>query len=76
MVWKFGQILQRKRKIQQVLVYNGIKPEQMESVPAGNVLAISGLDIDVGETITVKEQTPLKKLNICFSQLLQNQLKS
>src|SRR3990172_8524997 len=44
-------------RIQQVLVYNGIKPEQLDSVPAGNVLTISGLNVDVGETITIKPQT-------------------
>jgi len=45
-----------KQKIQQVLVYNGIKPEQLESVPAGNVLAISGITSETGETITSSPQ--------------------
>ncbi len=43
----------RSGRIQQVIVYNGIKPEQFEEVPAGNVLGIVGLkDIAAGETIT------------------------
>src|SRR3989339_848638 len=41
--------LKSPAKIQQVLVYNGIKPEQLESVPAGNVLAITGINAEVGE---------------------------
>ncbi len=41
-----------KQRVQQVLIYNGIKPEQMEEIPAGNVLAIGGIVGDVGETIT------------------------
>ncbi|MBS3084974.1 elongation factor EF-2 [Candidatus Pacearchaeota archaeon] len=57
-------------KIQQVLVYNGIKPEQLESVPAGNVLAISGIDIDVGETITEKEQTPFEEIKHLFQPVI------
>jgi len=45
-------------RIQQVLVYNGVKPEQLEKVPAGNVLAIVGIkDIFVGETIS---KTPVE----------------
>ena len=60
----------KKGRIQQVLIYNGIKPEQMESVPAGNVLAISGLDIDVGETITVKEQMPFEEIKHLFQPVI------
>ncbi|KHO45414.1 MAG: hypothetical protein QJ16_C0020G0005 [archaeon GW2011_AR1] len=57
-------------KIQQVLVYNGIKPEQLESVPAGNVLAISGVDVDVGETITQKEQTSFEEIKHIFQPVI------
>ncbi len=57
-------------KIQQVLVYNGIKPEQLESVPAGNVLAISGLNLDVGETISEKEQTPFEEIKHIFQPVI------
>jgi len=57
-------------KIQQVLVYNGIKPEQLESVPAGNVLAVSGLNIDVGETITEKEETPFEEIKHIFQPVI------
>ncbi|MBS3094432.1 elongation factor EF-2 [Candidatus Pacearchaeota archaeon] len=57
-------------KIQQVLVYNGIKPEQLEEVPAGNVLAISGLNVDVGDTITQKEQTPFEEIKHLFQPVI------
>ena len=57
-------------RIQQVLVYNGIKPEQMESVPAGNVLAISGLNADVGDTITVKPQTAFEEIKHLFQPVI------
>ncbi len=60
----------KKAKIQQVLVYNGIKPEQLDSVPAGNVLAISGVNVDVGETITVDEQTPFEELKHIFQPVI------
>ncbi len=57
-------------KIQQVLVYNGIKPEQLDSVPAGNVLAVSGLNLDVGETITTKEQTAFEEIKHIFQPVI------
>jgi len=57
-------------RIQQVLVYNGIKPEQLESVPAGNVLAISGLNVDVGETITLKPQTAFEEIKHLFQPVI------
>lgn len=60
----------KKSRIQQVLVYNGIKPEQLENVPAGNVLAVSGLDVDVGETVTLTEQTPFEEIKHLFQPVI------
>jgi len=57
-------------KIQQVLIYNGIKPEQMESVPCGNVLAISGLNADVGDTITINPQTAFEEIRHIFQPVI------
>jgi elongation factor 2 len=57
-------------KIQQVFVYNGIKPEQLDEVPAGNVLAISGLNVDVGETITLTPQTPFEEIKHLFQPVI------
>ncbi|MEK6819796.1 MAG: GTP-binding protein, partial [Nanoarchaeota archaeon] len=57
-------------RIQQVFVYNGIKPEQLDSVPAGNVLAISGLNADVGETVTLKQQTPFEEIKHLFQPVI------
>jgi len=60
----------KKSRVQQVLVYNGIKPEQLESVPAGNVLAMVGLNADVGDTITVGEQTPFEEIKHIFKPVI------
>ena len=57
-------------RIQQVFVYNGIKPEQLDSVPAGNVLAISGLNADVGETVTLRETTPFEEIKHLFQPVI------
>ena len=52
----YSTLTKRKSRIQQVLVYEGIKPKQLESVPAGNVIALVGLNTEVGDTITSDEQ--------------------
>ncbi len=57
-------------KIQQVLIYNGIRPEQLESAPAGNVLAVSGLNLEVGETITLNEQNPFEEIRHIFQPVI------
>lgn len=57
-------------RIQQVFVYNGVKPEQMESVPSGNVLAVSGLNADVGDTITLNQQTPFEEIRHIFQPVI------
>ncbi|MEK6898363.1 MAG: elongation factor EF-2 [Nanoarchaeota archaeon] len=66
----YANIAKKTSRIQQVLVYNGIKPEQIEAVPAGNVLAISGLNVDVGETLTVREQTPFEEIKHLFQPVI------
>ena len=66
----YSNLNKKNYRIQQVLVYNGIKPEQMESVPAGNVLAISGLNCDVGDTITINEQIPFEEIKHIFQPVI------
>jgi elongation factor 2 len=60
----------KKQKIQQVLIYNGIKPEQMEEVPAGNVLAITGIVSQPGETITINLQEPFESIKHIFDPVI------
>ena len=60
----------KKQKIQQVLVYNGIKPEQLEEVPAGNVLAITGIISQPGETITLEPQEAFENIRHIFDPVI------
>lgn len=60
----------KKQKIQQVLVYNGIKPESMAEVPAGNVLAITGINSQPGETITINPQEPFESIKHIFDPVI------
>ncbi len=60
----------KMQKIQQVLVYNGIKPEQMEEVPAGNVIAITGLVSSPGETVTLAPQESFENIKHIFDPVI------
>jgi elongation factor 2 len=66
----YANNLKKKGRIQQLFVYNGIKPEQLEQVPAGNVLAVSGLNIDVGETLTINEQRAFEEIKHIFQPVI------
>jgi len=59
-----------KQKVQQVLIYNGIKPEQMEELPSGNVLAIAGITGEAGETVTVEPETPFEEMKHIFEPVI------
>jgi elongation factor 2 len=63
-------LAKKKQKIQQILVYNGIKPEQIEQISAGNVLAISGVTGEAGETITLEPETPFEELKHIFEPVI------
>ncbi|MBR9706019.1 elongation factor EF-2 [Candidatus Pacearchaeota archaeon] len=60
----------KKQRIQQVLVYNGIKPEQLEEVPAGNVLAITGVISEPGETVTTSPQESFENIRHIFDPVI------
>jgi len=60
----------KKQRIQQIFIYNGIKPEQLENIGPGNVLAISGINSDAGETLTLEEETPFEELKHIFEPVI------
>jgi len=60
----------KRQRIQQVLVYNGIKPEQLEEVGAGNVLAITGLISEPGETVTLEPQESFENIKHIFDPVI------
>ena len=66
----YANNIKKKGRVQQLFVYNGIKPEQLERVPAGNVLAISGMNIDVGETLTENEQRAFEEIRHIFQPVI------
>ncbi|MEK6859347.1 MAG: elongation factor EF-2, partial [Nanoarchaeota archaeon] len=63
-------LAKKKQKIQQILIYNGIKPEQLDEISSGNVLAISGVTGEAGETITLEPETPFEELKHIFEPVV------
>ena len=60
----------KEQKVQQVFIYNGVKPEQIEEIGPGNVLAISGVTGEAGETVTVGAETPFEELKHIFEPVV------
>jgi elongation factor 2 len=63
-------LAKKKQRVQQVLVYDGIRPEQVEEVCAGNVFAIAGVVSEVGETLTKEPQTPFEEIKHIFQPVI------
>jgi elongation factor 2 len=64
-------LAKKRERIQQVLIYNGIKPEQLEDgVTCGNVVAISGVTGEAGETVTLEPETPFEELRHIFEPVI------
>ncbi len=58
------------QRVAQVLMYQGVKPELIGEVPAGNVLAIAGLNTFAGETITLEPEQPFEELRHIFEPVI------
>ena len=58
------------QRIQNLYIYNGIKPELIDYIPAGNVCAISGVIGNAGETVTVEPEHPFEELKHIFEPVI------
>jgi len=63
-------LAKKRQKIQQVLIYNGIKPEQVDEITAGNVLAIAGVTGEAGETVTLEPEQAFTELKHIFEPVI------
>ncbi len=63
-------LAKKRQRIQQVLIYNGIKPEQSDEIGSGNVLAIGGITGEAGETITLEPEVPFIELKHIFEPVI------
>jgi elongation factor 2 len=60
----------QQQKVAQVMMYQGIKPEIIGEVPAGNVLALAGVTATAGETITNEPTQPFEELKHIFEPVI------
>src|SRR3989338_10003224 len=66
----FLNLAKQRQKIQQLFIYNGIKPEQVDELGPGNVLAIAGVNGEAGETVTSEPETPFEELRHIFEPVI------
>ncbi len=60
----------QRQRVSTVFMYQGIKPEIIEEVPAGNILAIAGVSGNAGETITLEPEHPFEELKHIFEPVI------
>ncbi len=58
------------QRIAQVFMYRGIKPESLDAVPSGNVLALGGITANAGDTITSEPEHPFEELKHIFEPVI------
>ncbi|MEM4239888.1 MAG: elongation factor EF-2 [Candidatus Woesearchaeota archaeon] len=63
-------LAKQNQKIAQVMMYQGVKPELVNEVPAGNVLALAGISATAGETITLEPEQPFEELKHIFEPVI------
>ncbi len=63
-------LAKQKQRVAQVMMYQGIKPEIIGEVPAGNVFALSGISAQAGETITESPEQPFEELKHIFEPVI------
>jgi len=63
-------LAKQKQRVAQVMMYQGIKPEIIGEVPAGNVFALSGISAQAGETITEGPEQPFEELKHIFEPVI------
>lgn len=60
-----------KQRIQNVYMYIGVKTEAYKEVPAGNVLAVAGVNVQTGETLLDSDQdTEFEELKHIFEPVI------
>ncbi|MBW3021197.1 elongation factor EF-2 [Candidatus Woesearchaeota archaeon] len=66
----YANIQKQKARIQQVFLYNGAKKDLVDSVPAGNIIGISGVKAFPGETITQEPEEPFEAISHIFDPVI------
>jgi len=66
-----------KGRIQNLYIYKGIKNEMIESIPPGNIVAIMGVNIKTGDTVTTNaEDVPFEEMKHIFDPVVTKAIKA
>ena len=60
----------QEQRVALVFMYQGVKPEIISEVPAGNVIAIAGVAANVGETITDAPEQAFEEIRHIFEPVI------
>ena len=60
----------QEQRVALVFMYQGVKPEIISEVPAGNVIAIAGVAANVGETITDGPEQAFEEIRHIFEPVI------
>lgn len=63
------------QRAQNVFMYVGIKPETFQEVPAGNCLALGGMQTNAGDTVTEDVEEPFEELKHIFAPVITKAIK-
>ncbi len=58
------------QRVSQIFMYQGVKPEMIDNVPAGNVLALGGISGNAGETVTEGPEELFEELKHIFEPII------
>ncbi len=66
----YSSYSKNNQRVQSVYMYLGVKTEMFSEVPAGNVLAVAGLQTFAGDTIMEDQDQPFEELKHIFEPVI------
>ncbi len=68
----YGVLSHKEQRLQQVGVYSGPRKMKIDSVPAGNIVALTGVDYSTGETLVSKGEhlEPFERIEHMFEPVV------
>ncbi len=66
----YQNLAKSKGRVQNVYIYNGAKKEIVDGVPSGNIIGISGVNTQVGETLTLNQTEPFEQISHIFDPVV------
>ncbi|MBN2420975.1 elongation factor EF-2 [Candidatus Woesearchaeota archaeon] len=65
-----------KQKIQNLYVYKGVRPEMIEAMPCGNIVAIMGVRTRAGDTLSLEPDVAFEEMKHIFEPVVTKAIKA